>query len=167
MNIQFEEVKAQLSSATKTKNSLRRFFEFALQVLAIATIFFALIFCYAASRTGSISYALPYLAGQRLMVEPRSVYLAGIRAGSSDLTSINIRVTNFGAEDRTLTGMHRSCGCISTDEFPIIVSSGGERILKLNFSAPIIEMSFEHAVTLFTDDPEYMAFPIKVAGEAR
>ena len=145
------------------KISLRRlFWKFA--VLAI--LFTLLLVAHARWRTGSLTMVLPYLAGQRLIFESSNLDLGAVKLGTESVDT-TIRIVNSGSKDLRLLGAHRSCGCISLDEFPLVVPAGSVQNLKMAIGMPKAETSFSHFVKFFSDDSVNPFEKVTISGSVR
>ena len=113
---------------------------------------------------GSMGRVWPYLAGQRLLIEPMHLELGDVGKGKS--LERELRVLNLGSKPVKLVGSQSSCGCMSLDDFPIEVPGGGELSLRLGIGTPSKPSVFEHTVKLFSSERGYSVVVVTVSGES-
>lgn len=75
-----------------------------------------------------------------------------------------IRVVNLASRSVTLLGSQPSCGCISLDEFPIVIAAGKSHLLKLKIAIPSKLGSFEHFMKFFSDASGHSSVIVTVNG---
>lgn len=138
---------------------------FAVQVAAMALLLGAALVGFARWRTGSMGLVWPYLAGQRLFVEPTHLDLGDVGKGKA--LQGELRVLNLGSKPLRLVGSQSSCGCIAMGEFPVEIPGRAERSLRLKISTPREPSMFEHTVKLFTSEQGYSIVLVTVSGESR
>jgi Protein of unknown function (DUF1573) len=137
---------------------------FVVQVTAITVVLASCLIGHAWWRTGSLGLVWPYLSGQRLLIEPTELDLGDVVKGK--VFERELQVVNLGSEPLTLLGAQSSCGCISLDDFPIVVPAGVDRALKLRIGTTDKSGPFAHKIKLFTDAPGHMSVIIAVEGVA-
>jgi hypothetical protein len=104
----------------------------------------------------------PYLAGQRLLIEPAHLDLGDVERSS--VLERELRVLNVGSKPLTLLGSQRSCGCISLDEFPIVIPARADRTLRLEIGASNKSGPFAHTIKFFSNAPGHMSVVVSVTG---
>lgn len=135
------------------------------QIFLFAALGFAGMFGYAWWRTQDLGSAWPYMNGQRVFAVPHFVFVGEIEKNSD--VAADVRFRNLDSSDHTIVGARKSCSCISTDEFPIIVPARGEAVVKVQFRAKKVESAFEHKIGFFMDAHQYTVVPVQIAGIAR
>ncbi len=135
---------------------------FVIQVAAIALLLGAVVVGVTRWRTGSMGRVWPYLAGQRLLIEPTHMDLGDVEKAS--VHERELRVLNLGSKPLKLLGAQRSCGCISLDEFPIVVPACEEIHLPLKIGMPGKPMPFEHSVKFFSDESGGSSVVVTITG---
>ncbi len=138
---------------------------FVIQVTAIALLLGAVVVGFARWRTGSMGLVWPYLAGQRLLVEPTHLDLGDV--GRGEALERELRILNLGSKPLKLVGSQNSCGCIAMDDFPIEIAGGGKRSLRLGIGTPVEPSEFEHTVKLFSSERGYSVVVVTISGESR
>ncbi len=88
-----------------------------------------------------------------------------IAGGSPVETSVLIQ--NVGSSSRKLLGIRQSCGCISTESFPLTIDAGKARHLEVKIDTPQGQASFQYDLVLYTDTPGRTAFPVEIRGSCR
>lgn len=121
----------------------------ALQVIGLSLWIAMTIVGYAWYRTGSGALVLPYLKGQTLLFEPKEIELRSIRQGAT--VEKYVRVLNLAEKETRLVGAQVSCGCLTTEELPVVIPPGSERqfAIRINMAKP---GDFEHMIRVFSDD---------------
>jgi hypothetical protein len=135
------------------------------ETLGWTAVFAALIVGWARWQTGSFSLVWPYLQGERLLFDPLHVVIDNAPAGT--IVERSIRVLNRSFSDVKLVGSQPSCGCITLNEFPVVIPAGGDYTLTLKIGIPDEPGSFEHTVKLFTDAAGYGPVIALVSGSAK
>lgn len=158
------ETTSQEATASCSARSVRRSgtLRFVIQVAAIALLLGAALIGFARWRTGSMGRVWPYLAGQRLFIEPVPVDLGDVE--KSSVLERELRVLNLGSRPLTLLGSQRSCGCISLDKFPIVVPARGGCTLKLEVGTSNKSGPFTHTIKFFSDAPGRLSVVVPVTG---
>ena len=111
---------------------------------------------------GSMGRVWPYLAGQRLLIEPMHLELGDVGKGKS--LERELRVLNLGSKPVKLVGSQSSCGCVAMDEFPIVIPAGADYALKLKIGTSDKSGPFAHTVKFFSDAPGHMSVIVTVTG---
>jgi len=158
------ETTSQDATASCSVKGVRRsgMLRFVIQVAAIALLLGSALIGFVRWRTGSMGRVWPYLVGQRLLIEPTDLDLGdGEREG---VLERELRVLNLAPRPLMLLGAQRSCGCITLDEFPIVVPAGEERHLRLRIGMPGTPMSFEHSIRFFSDEPGGSSVVVTIRG---
>ena len=135
------------------------------QVAGISVLFAAALFGFAWWRTGSVKLVRPWLRGERLLFEPTRVVLGDVP--KSEIIERQLRVVNLSSHPLTLLGSQPSCGCISLDDFPIVVPPGQEHHLKLKLGTSASSGPFEHSIKFFSDEPGYTSVVVTVSGSVQ
>ncbi len=135
---------------------------FVIQITGIVLLLGAVVVGYARWRTGSVAHVLPYLAGERLLIEPMHLDLGDVPKG--EVIERELRVFNLGSQSLKLLGSQRSCGCVAMDEFPIVIPGGADCTLKLRIGMSNKSGPFAHTIKLFSDNPGRMSVIITVTG---
>lgn len=151
-------------SESSAETSGSTWVSFLLQVVAIALVLASIVVAYAWWRTGALRRVWPYLAGQQLLIEPPQVDLGDIEKGMA--FKRELKVVNLGSRPMTLLGAQSTCGCISLDDFPIVVPGGTEAVLGLKVGTTDKVGAFIHRIKLFTDVPGHMSVIVSVEGVA-
>jgi len=135
------------------------------QVLAIAIATLSLIIGWGYFQTGSATLVLPYLDGERLLVEPSTLSMAEQKAGG--IVEGKFRVVNSTRGDVTLLGAEKSCTCITLDEFPLTIPRGKARELMIKVHLGTRPGEYEQSIKFFTDYRDLGVFNVKIQGVAR
>jgi hypothetical protein len=101
-------------------------------------------------QSGSLDLAWPYLLGQRLVFLPPDIECGLVPAG--EVLERQIRVANLSSSPITLTGAQQSCGCITLNEFPLVIGPRQEERLDLKIGVSSKPGPFEQAIKVFSDD---------------
>jgi len=137
---------------------------FILQVSTITLLLVCLLVGHAFWRTRSPALVWPYLAGQRLFVVPSQLSLGPVPRKTQTIER-EVRVINTGSKPVQLLGAQRTCDCIALDEFPIVVSAGEAKPLRLKIGMPRKPAPFEHSIKFFSDEHGYASsFVLKING---
>jgi hypothetical protein len=131
-----------------------------LAAFAIPLVFLGVTVGWAFFRSGSWVLILPYLRGERLLVEPTTVRLGDQKPGG--VAEFQVRVVNATPGDVRLLGAQKSCSCITVDDLPLLIPAG--QFLELQFQVHIANTTGEmrHSVKFFTDYPDLRTFPVKI-----
>lgn len=158
------ETTSQKATASCSAKGVRRSgaLRFVIRVAAIALLLGAALAGFARWRTGSMGRVWPYLAGQRVFIEPMPVDLGDVE--KSSVLERELRVLNLGSRPLTLLGSQRSCGCISLDDFPIVVPARGGCTLNLEISMSNKSGPFRHTIKFFSDAPAHLSVVVPVSG---
>jgi len=159
-----EAVASEVSLGKTIPAESRRVFFF--QIAGVAILFVFVLVSFARWRTGAFSAVLPYLSGQRLIFETSQLEFGTVKLGI-ERVDMHIRIVNSGVKGLRLLGAHRSCGCISLDEFPLEIAAGSVRSLKVSVGMPNAESAFHHFVKFFSDDPVKSSELITINGSVR
>lgn len=135
---------------------------FMVQVAVITTFFAMVLSGFAWWQTGSVELVWPWLRGDRLVFEPTRIDFGQVP--KTQILERQIRVLNLSSKPLMLLGSQPSCGCISLDEFPIVVSTGKPQLLTLKIATPEKAGAFEHFVKFFSDEPSSSIVVVTVAG---
>lgn len=134
---------------------------------AVLAILFPLVLvAFARWRTGSFAMVPPYLAGQRLIFETTQHDVGVVKLGTESV-DICISILNSGSKDLQLLGAHRSCGCISLDEFPLVIPANSVKNLKVSIGLPTAERSFSLFIKFFSDDSVKPFEKITISGSVK
>jgi hypothetical protein len=127
---------------------------------AIPIVFLGVAVGWAYFRSGSWALVLPYLSGERLLVEPTMVQLGEQKPGA--VAEFRVRLLNATPGDVRLLGAQKSCSCITVDDLPLSIPAGHS--LELQFLVHIANTTGEmrHSVKFFTDYPDLRTFPVKI-----
>lgn len=107
----------------------------------------------------------PWLRGERLLFEPTRVVLGDVP--KSEIIERQLRVVNLSSHPLTLLGSQPSCGCISLDDFPIVVPPGQEHHLKLMLGTSAKTGPFEYFIKFFSDEPGYTSVVVTISGSVQ
>ena len=157
------EKSAEYSAVQVAKSS--RALPFVAQVAGISVLFAATLLGFAWWRTGAVELVPPWLRGQRLLFEPVRVVLGEVP--KNEIVERQLRVVNLSSRPLTLLGSHPSCGCISLDEFPIVVPPGKEHQLKVKIGTSATAGPFEYIIKFFSDEPGYSSVVITISGSVQ
>ena len=102
------------------------------------------------------------LAGQRLLIEPTHLDVGAVEKAS--VLERELRVLNLGWKPFRLLGSQSSCGCISLDEFPIVVPAREGCTLKLEIGTSDKSGPFRHTIKFFSDTPGRISVVVPVTG---
>lgn len=135
---------------------------FILQVAVISASFAMVLSGFAWWRTGSTKLIWPWLCGEQVMFEPTRIDFGQV--SQNDVLERQIRVVNLSSKPLTLLGSQPSCGCISLEEFPIVVPVGKPHVLTLKIATPDKSGSFEHFIKFFSDESSRSSVVVKISG---
>ena len=76
-------------------------------------------------------------------------------------------MVNLSSRPLTLLGSQPSCGCISLDDFPIVVPAGKPHVLTLKIGVSDKPEPFEYFVKFFSDDPGFSPVVVTVSGSVQ
>lgn len=132
------------------------------QVVAMCALLAMGMFGFAWWQAGSVELVWPWLRGDRLVFEPMRIDFGPVP--KTQILERQLRVANLSSKPLTLVGSQPSCGCISLDEFPVVVPAGKRRVLTLKIGTPEKAGSFEHFITFYSDDRGYSSIVVSVSG---
>lgn len=135
---------------------------FIAQVVAMSTLFAVGLSGFAWWQAGSVELVWPWLRGDRLVFEPTRIDFCQVP--KTQILERQIRVANLSSKPLTLLGSQPSCGCISLDEFPIVVPASNPQVLTLKIATPEKSGSFEHFIKFFSDDQDNSVIVVTVSG---
>jgi hypothetical protein len=158
------ETTSQDATASCSVKGVRRsgMLRFVIQVAAIALLLGSALIGFVRWRTGSMGRVWPYLAGQRLLIEPTHLDVGAVEKAS--VLERELRVLNLGWKPFRLLGSQSSCGCISLDEFPIVVPAREGCTLKLEIGTSDTSGPFRHTIKFFSDTPGRISVVVPVTG---
>lgn len=111
---------------------------------------------------GSLTVALAYLNGERLIVRPVEFAVGEVRPG--DERELSAAIINMTARDVVVIGCNSTCSCVTTDTFPRTIPRGATQPLYLKFRPGGQLGDVEYVVTYFTDSQELPTIRIHVKG---
>lgn len=99
----------------------------------------------------SLPAARAYLRGDVLFADDPDRALGEIPAGKRATVSFEVR--NLLSRAVTVVGAETSCGCVATDELPLVIQPGKRRAITFSVlpTAGDVGRPFEHIVRLFAD----------------
>jgi hypothetical protein len=100
---------------------------------------------------GSLSAALRFLRGERLLADASSKDVGTIPAGET--REIEFHLTNVTDHPLTVVGFKSSCGCASATRLPMTIAPGATAPLAVSVRASARLASISTSVRLYTDDP--------------
>ena len=133
-----------------------------IQVAAMSALFAGGLAGFAWWQVGSVELVWPWLRGDRLVFGPTRIDFGQVP--KTQLLERQIQVVNLSSKPLTLLGSQPSCGCISLDEFPIVVPAGKTHALTLKIGTPEKSGLFEHFIKFFSDDQSYTHIVVTVTG---
>jgi hypothetical protein len=136
-----------------------------LQVLAFATLIVSVIVGWSYYRSGSLALVLPYLSGERLLIDPMTVVIES--PNLDGMAECKIRIVNVTGKDVSLFGAEKSCGCIKLGELPFKIASGQSRELPIKVNVEKGLSNFRQSVKFFTDDSDLPNFTVTIRGVVR
>ncbi|HUE13088.1 MAG TPA: hypothetical protein VMR25_02885 [Planctomycetaceae bacterium] len=133
---------------------------FLVAAFAIPIVLLGITAGWAYFRSGSWVLVLPYLSGERLLVEPTTVRLGEQKPGT--VAEFQVRVLNATPGDVRLLGAQKTCSCITVDDLPLLIPAGHS--LELQFQVHIASTTgvMRHSVKFFTDYPDLRTFPVTI-----
>jgi hypothetical protein len=111
-------------------------------------------------RVHSFALVVPYLRGERLLVDTSALSLGEQKTKS--VVERHIHVLNLSDSDVTLLGANRTCSCLSVDSFPITISRGEGRNVTIKSRMRNEPSEYEESVRFFTDFPDRREFGVTV-----
>ena len=135
---------------------------FVAQVVAMSAFFAACMLAFACWQAGSVELVQPWLRGERLVFQPTRIDFGQVPPNQT--LEREIRVVNLSSRSVTMLGSQPSCGCISLDEFPIVIAAGKSHLLKLKIAIPSKLGSFDHFIRFFSNDQNSSKTVVTVSG---
>jgi len=114
---------------------------------------------------GSLPLAIRYARGERLIVEPARLHVAGLTV--ADQTLVATEVYNYTKVPVRLLGSAASCTCVTVKDLPPSIPAGGKARLSLLVHALADKPGVDQPIILFTDDPGRPQLGVRVTGTAR
>lgn len=112
---------------------------------------------------GSLSSALAYLNGERLLVDLGTLSFGTARRGEERDLQFTIR--NRTGKEVKILGTRSTCGCMATAEkFPISIGNRGQQDLTIHVWLTGKDSAFEKRVDFYTDDDANPVVPVVVRG---
>jgi uncharacterized protein (DUF58 family) len=103
-----------------------------------------------ALRFGSLSAAVAYMSGERLLVTPQTLELEALR--EDERREVRFELTNLSDRVARIQGASTSCGCILVKQaFPFDLAPGECRPLTLTVHSAGNTDELHHSLTLYSD----------------
>ena len=106
---------------------------------------------YGRHRFGSMSAALAYLRGERLLVDESSKTIDDVRSGSEIV--VRYGFTNWAAHPVKLLGMSSSCSCTVVEDLPMTLAASETKAVSVKIKVDEGRPDFTGSIRVFTDDP--------------
>jgi hypothetical protein len=126
--------------------------------LAILT----LLWVVAVARFGTVSAALKYVSGQRLIVDESRRHFGSLEAGCE--RTIEFRVTNYTSKPVTLLGARVSCACLRVEGLPRTLAPSASWPLRVTVRAGRRERDVSEGLWLYTDAETRPQIALQVTG---
>jgi hypothetical protein len=119
-------------------------------ILVLTLTFLALGAGYGRYRLGSVSAALAFLRGGRLLVDEPVKSIDGVRAGSQVVISYTL--ANLSGRPLKLVGMAASCTCTVIEDIPMTLAMSETKMVTAKIKTSDGESDLSGSIRLFTDD---------------
>jgi HYDIN/CFA65/VesB-like, Ig-like domain len=144
---------------------LARRYRDVLLVIALTLAMLAATLVYSRVRFGSVSGALDYLNGSRVLVTPRAQQLGILSVGEK--RSLEYRVTNWTGREVRVLGKSSSCTCTVVEELPGSIAPSETVTIRVSVTAPKAGPDLAGSVWLLTDAPADTEVLLSYAGRIR
>lgn len=134
----------------------------AMQYAVAGLLVVSTITAYGRWQSGSWHCVVPYLLGSDVVIFPSSVDLGDI--SGKRIVEFDITATNLASEEIQLQGCQKSCGCLTVDEFPVMLQPAVSHKLRIKIGEPRKAEDFSHTLTFFTSSDRSPAIVVKVVG---
>lgn len=114
-------------------------------------------------RFHSYRFALDYVMGARLQIEPTRQLLGPHRAGEEFETTIRLR--NHGTAAVTVFGALIDCPCVANRGLPRIIPAGGVVAFPITVRVGTVPGGWRRSVRYLTDDTQQLAVDAELRGE--
>ncbi|MEW4531386.1 DUF1573 domain-containing protein [Maioricimonas sp. JC845] len=135
----------------------------ALRVAILVPLALVVLFVAVYAVTGSSALVLPWLRGERVLVDPAVVHL-GVLPRDAGVVDVRVRVVNLHSSPVRLLGAQRSCGCISLGRFPVEISSGEVQAIAMRVAVPERPETIDESVTLFANVSGVESLTVRIVG---
>ena len=109
---------------------------------------------------GSVSAALAYVKGDRLLVDVGAKTLAPMSPGEKK--TVTFWVTNRSSEPITILGAKSSCTCTAAGDLPLTIPAGATRPVAVGIHAGPKPAVLDGTLKLFTDHPSKPVLTLRV-----
>ncbi len=134
----------------------------AMQYAVAGLLVMSAITAYGRWQSGSWQCVVPYLLGSEVVIFPSSVDLGDI--SGRRIVEFDVTATNLASKEIQLQGCQKSCGCLTVDEFPVMLQPGASHKLRIKIGEPKKAEDFSHTLTFFTSSDRSPAIVVKVVG---
>ncbi|MBX6314539.1 MAG: DUF1573 domain-containing protein [Isosphaeraceae bacterium] len=133
------------------------------QVIILTNIFLFGCVAWAYLRFGSITAALAYVRGDRLIADRYTPSFGRLEPGQS--RDLVLHVTNLAARPITILGARTSCTCAAADGLPVTIQPGVKQPLKIRVWGKPKSGAVVEKLHFYTDDPAQPELIIQVVGK--
>jgi hypothetical protein len=141
--------KSQPSSIITPARSTGRIIRNTIDTLAIAASCLIVIFLAISLYFGDPLSALAKLRGETLTISPAITQLGDRISGTSETFIVSLH--NYGNEDITIFGGTTTCGCVASQDLPLIVHVGESKQVKVQVKFSGSPGAFSHRYSFFSD----------------
>jgi hypothetical protein len=122
----------------------------------------ALLWVAAVARFGTVSAALNYLSGQRLIVDENRRSFGTLEAGRE--RTVEFMVTNDTSKPVSLLGARVSCTCVSVEDLPRTLAPSARWPLRVTIRAGRRERDVSEGLWLYTDAENRPQIALQLTG---
>lgn len=135
---------------------------FAAVTAAIVASNLAIATAWASHQYGSVTHALAYARGERLVVDRPRVDLGVVAAGAK--YPIRFRVANLGGTPVRLVGCSTSCDCTTPQDLPATIPPSSTITFDVRYK-PRLDQAQPIRLRLYTDHPACPELPMTIRAE--
>ena len=132
-------------------------------VILVAAV--ALVFGFAAVRSGGVLAGIASLRGDSLYISPVTVDF-GVGSPETDHVA-TVNVTNLTSKPITLLGLRTGCRCVGTSAFPVTIEPREIAEVDVRLTMPIRMGGFAYAMELYSDAVGQISSLILVTGTVK
>ena len=120
--------------------------------IVVTTALLGACAAYGMARFGSITAALSYAGGQRILVDTALKSLGNVAPGSSSTLKFTLR--NLTDHSVTIQGAQSSCTCAIVNDVPCVIEPRGSKTLDLKVTTPAGRKEIMGQISVYTDDAD-------------
>lgn len=146
------------------KTIIREFSCTRMMTIILTLVFLGLFVQVGRTRYGSISNALQYLRGERLLVDDRVRLVGDVKVG--DQIRIPYTFTNWSDRNIKLLWAKTSCSCLVVDDLPTTITPGESRAISVGLDVPREASEIYQKVTIYSTDKSRGELTLEIFGRA-